>query len=83
MSVDSQDPVPFVDLALQFSAMDAEIMDAVRSVAEKSSFIRGPALGEFEIKFALDDKPADIDMYRSEGLVCPNPMDYLAIKRII
>ena len=52
MSVDSQDPVPFVDLALQFSAMDAEIMDAVRSVAEKSSFIRGPALGEFEKKFA-------------------------------
>ena len=52
MSVDNQDPVPFVDLALQFSAMDAEIMDAVGSVAEKSSFIRGPALGEFEKKFA-------------------------------
>ena len=52
MSVDSQDPVPFVDLALQFSGMDAEIMDAVRSVAEKSTFIRGPALGEFEKKFA-------------------------------
>ena len=38
---------------------------------------------EFEIKIALEDKPEDIDMYASEGLVCTNPMEDLAIKRTI
>ncbi len=38
---------------------------------------------EFEIKIALDDRPEDIDMYTSEGLVCTNPIEDLDIKKTI
>ncbi len=52
MSPADHDQIPFVDLALQFAEYDAEIMAAIRKVAEDAAFIRGLALSEFEEKFA-------------------------------
>ncbi len=52
MSSKNPETIPFADLARQFSRLDGEIMDAMRKVAESAAFIRGPALGEFEERFA-------------------------------
>ncbi len=52
MNEHSHDRIPFVDLARQFSGMEAEVMAAIRSVASGASFIRGAALGDFEERFA-------------------------------
>lgn len=45
-------PIPFVDLGIQFEDLDTDIMQAIRSVAESSAFIRGAPLLEFEQAFA-------------------------------
>ncbi|OHC75526.1 MAG: hypothetical protein A3G18_09370 [Rhodospirillales bacterium RIFCSPLOWO2_12_FULL_58_28] len=52
MSPTKTDVIPFVDLTRQFSSLDAEIMSAIRKVAEEACFIRGPVLAEFEERFA-------------------------------
>jgi dTDP-4-amino-4,6-dideoxygalactose transaminase len=44
--------IPFVDLGKQFEDLDSDIMQAIRSVAESSAFIRGAPLQEFEQAFA-------------------------------
>ena len=52
MSKHSNDRIPFVDLAKQFSLIENDVMPAIRSVAEEAAFIRGPALTDFEERFA-------------------------------
>ncbi len=52
MSKHSNDRIPFVDLAKQFSSIKNDVMPAIRSVAEEAAFIRGPALTDFEERFA-------------------------------
>lgn len=44
--------IPFVDLGKQFEDLDSDVMQAIRSVAESSAFIRGAPLQEFEQAFA-------------------------------
>lgn len=43
--------IPFVDLAAQYHAMKGEIDSAIQRVIEKSAFIHGPDVGEFEAAF--------------------------------
>ncbi len=45
--------VPFVDLRAQYRSLKEEIDEAVRSVIERTAFIRGPFAEEFERAFAL------------------------------
>ncbi len=45
--------VPFVDLKAQYRSLKEEIDEAVRSVIERTAFIRGPFAEEFERAFAL------------------------------
>ncbi|MAE45119.1 MAG: hypothetical protein CMF63_09170 [Magnetovibrio sp.] len=52
MSKHSNDRIPFVDLAKQFSLIKNDVMPAIGSVAEEAAFIRGPALTDFEERFA-------------------------------
>lgn len=44
--------VPFVDLKAQYRSLKEEIDEAVRSVIERTAFIRGPFAEEFERAFA-------------------------------
>lgn len=44
--------IPFVDLHAQLESIRAELGPAMANVLETSSFIRGPALSEFEDSFA-------------------------------
>ena len=44
--------VPFVDLVAQYNSLKAEIDRAMAGVIERSAFIRGPAVAEFEREFA-------------------------------
>jgi dTDP-4-amino-4,6-dideoxygalactose transaminase len=54
----SKPVIPFVDLGKQFENIESDIMEAVRSVAKGSAFIRGAPLTNFEQAFAeLHDVP--------------------------
>jgi dTDP-4-amino-4,6-dideoxygalactose transaminase len=44
-------PVPMADLASQYQMLRSEILDAIDEVANKSSFILGPAVAAFEKAF--------------------------------
>ncbi len=44
--------IPFVDLRAQFDSLESDLLRAFRRVAEKSAFIRGPEVEEFERAFA-------------------------------
>jgi dTDP-4-amino-4,6-dideoxygalactose transaminase len=44
--------IPFVDLKSQYHSIQTEILSAIQDVLENSSFILGPAVGEFENNFA-------------------------------
>ncbi len=45
--------VPFVDLVAQYNSLKADIDRAMAGVIERSAFIRGPAVAEFEREFAV------------------------------
>ncbi len=49
---DSEAIVPFLDLSLQFQPLKAEIVMALASIFESTSFVMGPAVEEFEQAFA-------------------------------
>jgi dTDP-4-amino-4,6-dideoxygalactose transaminase len=58
MSSNHPDPIPLVDLARQFADLEDEMMTAMQGVAASAAFIRGPAVGQFEDRFAaLHDMP--------------------------
>ena len=58
MSSNRPDPIPLVDLARQFADLEDELMAAMQGVAANAAFIRGPAVGQFEDRFAaLHDMP--------------------------
>jgi dTDP-4-amino-4,6-dideoxygalactose transaminase len=44
--------IPFVDLKTQYNSIRTEIDDAIRTTIESSAFISGPAVKQFEEKFA-------------------------------
>lgn len=44
--------VPFVDLKAQFNSIRPEILSALKSVCEQTSFVLGPFVNEFEKSFA-------------------------------
>jgi len=44
--------IPFVDLKAQYLSLKSEIDEAIHSVIEKTAFIRGPHVEEFESSFA-------------------------------
>lgn len=44
--------IPLVDLKAQYQSIKAEIMEAVGAVLESGAFILGPAVADFEKKFA-------------------------------
>jgi dTDP-4-amino-4,6-dideoxygalactose transaminase len=46
------DVVPFVDLAVQYQNIEAEINTAIQEVLERCDFIQGSAVGDFETAFA-------------------------------
>jgi dTDP-4-amino-4,6-dideoxygalactose transaminase len=45
--------VPFVDLRAQHDSIRKELMDAIESIIDTSSFIMGPSIKEFEAAFAM------------------------------
>ena len=58
MSSNRPDPIPLVDLARHFADLEDELMAAMQGVASSAAFIRGPAVGQFEDRFAaLHDMP--------------------------
>jgi dTDP-4-amino-4,6-dideoxygalactose transaminase len=44
--------VPFVDLKAQYCSLKAEIDTAIQSVIDKTAFVGGPHVQEFERAFA-------------------------------
>jgi len=44
--------IPFVDLKAQYESIKAEIDSAIRSVIDKTAFVRGPFVEEFERAFS-------------------------------
>jgi len=44
--------IQFVDLKSQYDSIRSEIDEAIQSVIDTTSFIRGPALADFEVAFA-------------------------------
>ena len=44
--------VPFVDLKAQYRSLKVEIDAAIQSVIDKTAFVRGPYVEEFESTFA-------------------------------
>jgi dTDP-4-amino-4,6-dideoxygalactose transaminase len=46
------EPVPLVDLQVQFGRLREEVMQALAEVAESSAFVLGPRVAAFEEKFA-------------------------------
>jgi len=49
---DSDDIIPFVDLRRQYADLEAEITEAIGRVCRDAAFIKGPAVAEFEDRFA-------------------------------
>lgn len=52
MTADILPQVPFVDLSLQHTPIQAELMAAMQSVLENDTFVLGRALAQFEREFA-------------------------------
>lgn len=52
MTNKTRELIPFVDLARQHADLEREVMAAVRDTTSSAAFIRGPALREFEARFA-------------------------------
>ena len=52
MPNDDRQPIPLVDLVRQHAGLADEIAAAMRDVANNAAFIGGPAVGEFEERFA-------------------------------
>jgi dTDP-4-amino-4,6-dideoxygalactose transaminase len=44
--------IPFLDLGAQYQSIRDEVLDALRKVAESSSYVLGPPVAEFEEAFA-------------------------------
>jgi dTDP-4-amino-4,6-dideoxygalactose transaminase len=45
-------PIPFLDLGAQFESIRDEVLEALREVAESSTYVLGPRVGAFEQAFA-------------------------------
>jgi dTDP-4-amino-4,6-dideoxygalactose transaminase len=45
-------PIPFLDLGAQFETIRGEVLEALREVAESSTYVLGPRVAEFEEAFA-------------------------------
>lgn len=47
-----EDPVPFLDLKVQYEGIRDEILEALNEVAESSAYVLGPKVAQFEKAFA-------------------------------
>src|SRR4051794_13502019 len=45
-------PVPFMDLRAQYRALEDEVLEAIREVAESTAYVLGPKVTAFEHAFA-------------------------------
>ena len=45
-------PIPFLDLAAQFASIRDDVLDALREVAESTTYVLGPKVAQFEEEFA-------------------------------
>jgi dTDP-4-amino-4,6-dideoxygalactose transaminase len=48
----AEPPIPFLDLGAQYATIRDEVLDALREVAESTSYVLGPRVAEFERAFA-------------------------------
>ena len=71
------DNIPFVDLRAQYEAIKQEVDAAIQDVIDKSQFVRGPKVEQFEHDFASV-------MQRSHCVSCANGTDalYIAMKAL-
>lgn len=46
------EPVPFLDLGMQYRSIRGELLDAITTVADSGRYVLGPAVANFEERFA-------------------------------
>jgi dTDP-4-amino-4,6-dideoxygalactose transaminase len=48
----NEPPIPFLDLGAQYASIRDDVLDALRDVAESTTYVLGPRVAEFEKAFA-------------------------------